>query len=164
MPADEYANGTRLWRTLVSSWEMGRRPRRMHGVIVRYRLGSTVDAARAMFGDDTPQLMRLPRDLVPARKAGPTDDMSLPVAPSVTFGTRVKGWYNAVDDGRERAIPVWLDTSPRPDHVPVMVAPTSQVTRSCRRGPTRCSSTRRTMTAGSWRADSNSAELPERYD
>jgi hypothetical protein len=122
VPAAEYAEGTRLRATLLGSWDRGRRPRRMHGVIVRYRLSSTLDEVRALFGDDTPQPMRLPRDLVPARKAGPIDDVSLPFTPSGTFGARVRGWYEAVDDDeRERAIPVWLDTSPRPEHVPVMV-------------------------------------------
>jgi hypothetical protein len=120
VPVAAYAEGTRLRSALFGSWERARRPRRMHGVIVRYRLGRLLDVRG--LGDDTPEHMRLPPELVPAHKWGPVEDASLPFTPSGTFGARVKHWYAAVDDGaRERPVPVWLDTGPDPGRTAVMV-------------------------------------------
>jgi hypothetical protein len=179
IPEREYAEGTRLRAALFGSWDRGRRPRRMHGVIVRYRLATMVDSVRDVFGDDTPEQMRLPRDLVPARSWGSTEDVSLPFAPSGTFGARIRGWYEAVDGERERPIPVWLDTSASAERTPVMVGralaghtelPAS--THERLHGATRKG--RRVVATGdlwvkrrkgdTWRADSITAELPESGD
>lgn len=177
VPTSEYADGTRLHAALFGSWNRGRRPRRMHGVILRYRLGRLLDV-RSLFADDTPVQLRLPTELVPARTWGATEDTSLPFTPTGTFGARVRGWYEAVDDDeRERPIPVWFDAAGRPELTPVMVghelAGHTELPASVHEllaGATRKG--RRVVATGdlwvkrrkgdTWRADVISAELPVR--
>jgi hypothetical protein len=47
VPDSEYAEGTLLHRALFGSWERGRRPQRMHGVILGHRLRRTWRAIRS---------------------------------------------------------------------------------------------------------------------
>lgn len=175
VPATEYAAGTRLHAALFGSWNRGRRPRRMHGVILRYRLGRLLDV-RSLFADDTPIELRLPPELVPTRAWSATTTASLPFAPAGTFSTRIAGWYQAVEDGeRERPIPVWLDVGARPETTPVMVgrelaghtdlpAPVHQLLTDAARKGRRVVATGdlwvKRRKGGSWRADVISAELP----
>lgn len=121
VPVHEYAPDTRLHRALFESWEHGRRPTRMHGVILKYRFGRLRDG----LSSHSPEQFELPDRLRPASKWGLWDEEELPFRPSGLFTARVGAWHEAAedDDGDNplRAIPVWLDTSSRPEQTPVMV-------------------------------------------
>lgn len=116
-----YGPETRLHRVLFGSWEKGRRPSHMHGVILKYRFGRLRDGLR----DDSPEQFELPAGLRPASKWGLWDEEKLPFRPTGLFTARVGAWHEAAedddDDDPERTIPVWLDTGARPENTPVMV-------------------------------------------
>lgn len=121
--ARAYAPGTRLHRALFDSWNQGRRPKRMHGVILKYRLGKLRGARIA--GANTDTGIELPAGLRPASRWSLRDEEKLPFRPTGLFATRLPAWYEAAedddDDDPERYVPVWLDTSARPEQTPVMI-------------------------------------------
>lgn len=121
VPARAYGPGTRLHRALFDSWEAGRRPKRMHGVILKYRFGK-LRGARL---DDAVSGIELPAGLRPASRWSLRDEERLPFRPTGLFTARLRAWYDAVedddDDDPERYVPVWFDTAARPEQTPVMV-------------------------------------------
>lgn len=116
-----YGPETRLHRVLFGSWDKGRHPRRMHGVILKYRFGRLRDGLRG----NSPEQFEPPSGLRPASRWGLWDEEELPFIPTGLFTVRVGTWFDLADededDDPERAIPVWLDTHARPEQTPVMV-------------------------------------------
>lgn len=125
VPACDYAKDTRLHGVLFDSWDRGRRPKRMHGVILKYRLGNIRAAGRELadiFRDTTPEHMKLPEELRPASRWSDRDEEVLAFTPTGTFAARIGSWYDAIDDDeRERELPIWLDAGARPERTPVMI-------------------------------------------
>ncbi len=125
VPKSEYADGTLLHRALFESWERGRKPKRMHGVILRYRLRSTLSAPGELidiFRDHTPEHMAIPKEFARSSRWGDSDESDLEFVPAGTFAARAAGWWEACDDdGRSREIPVWVDPQATPGRAYVMV-------------------------------------------
>ena len=125
VPKSEYADGTPLHRALFEAWESGRRPRRMHGVILRYRLRSALAKPGEIidiFRDHTPEHMAIPKEFARSSRYGDSEGSELEFAPTGTFAARVAGWWkDCDDDSHTREIPVWLDPQSTPGRAYVMV-------------------------------------------
>lgn len=121
----EYAEGTRLHTVLFDSWQRGRKPSRMHGVILRYRFRSALALPGELvdiFRDKTPDHMKVPEEF--KKFSGQSEDETeLEFTPAGTFAARLPGWYDALDpeDGRTRFLTVWLDPQVSPGSAYVMV-------------------------------------------
>lgn len=125
VPKSEYAEGTSLHRALFESWERGRKPKRMHGVILRHSVRSTLAGPRKIvdiFRDHTPEHIVIPKEFARSSRWGDSDESELEFVPAGTFAARVPGWWkDCDDDSRSREIPVWLDPQATPGRAYVMV-------------------------------------------